>query len=300
MGKGRALIVLFFSIAFPILAGKPVYLFPQSFGPLRYRHEFWMARWILKRSRSIMVREPVSFQHLEACKAPKDRSYLLPDMAFAFKESPHSEALAWLSSKDIIASENSPLFGITVIDWAAQYPGFKFQNEYEASINTLVQHFIHNYHGRVIFFPQCWGPTEFEDDRIPAKRIAAQSGEANQSILVVEQPINPRLLKSIYAEMDVFMGTRMHSNIFALSGGVPVIAIGYLHKTQGIAAQVGIDDWVIDIQDIEAAGLISKFDQLWNAKAKIRSHLEKRMPELAKEALMAGEILASDYLNYRG
>ena len=50
-GKGRALIVLFFSIAFPILAGKPVYLFPQSFGPLKYRHEFWMAHWILKRSR---------------------------------------------------------------------------------------------------------------------------------------------------------------------------------------------------------------------------------------------------------
>ena len=67
--------------------------------------------------------------------------------------------------------------------------------------------------------------------------------------------------------MDVFLGTRMHSNIFALSGRVPVIAIGYLHKTQGIAAQVGIEDWVIDIQDIEAAGLISKFDQLWNVKS---------------------------------
>ena len=142
-----------------------------------------------------MVREPVSLQHLEACRVPKDRSYLLPDMAFAFKGAPKSKSQAWLSSQNIIASDISPLLGITVIDWAAQNPGFKYQNEYEGAINTLVQHFIHKYHGLVIFFPQCWGPTVFEDDRIPAKRIAAQVGESSDPILVVEKPIEPRIIE---------------------------------------------------------------------------------------------------------
>ena len=42
----------------------------------------------------------------------------------------------------------------------------------------------------------------------------------------------------------------MHSNIFALSETVPVIAIGYLHKTRGIASMLGMDRWVLDIQTI--------------------------------------------------
>ncbi len=299
-GKGRALIVLFFSIIFPILAGKPVYLFPQSFGPLKYQYEYWLARWILARTRCNMAREPVSLRYLEACNAPKERSYLLPDMAFAYESASQPEARAWLTKQKILPAGDCPLFGLTVIDWAAQYPGFQYQREYESAIASLIKYYINKYHGKVIFYPQCWGPTPFEDDRIPAKRIAALVEEFEDSILVVEQPVMPRLLKSIYAEMDIFLGTRMHSNIFTLSGGVPVIAIGYLHKTQGIAAQVGIEEWVIDIQEMIAPYLISKFDKLWNARVAMHSHLEKKMPRLAREARQAGEILASDYTKYRG
>jgi colanic acid/amylovoran biosynthesis protein len=98
--------------------------------------------------------------------------------------------------------------------------------------------------------------------------------------------------------MDVFIGTRMHSNIFAMTQNVPVIPIGYLHKTNGIARSVGIEDWVIDINDINAELLINKFDELWKMRHQVRQQLENRIPVLIEQINEVGPAIAQDFRDW--
>jgi len=138
-----------------------------------------------------------------------------------------------------------------------------------------------------------------EDDRLPARRILSKVDDISNSVRVIETPISPSLLKSIYGQMDLFIGTRMHSNIFAMSQGVPVLAIGYLHKTLGIAQTVGIKNWVLDIQKTDDKQLIKKLNDLWVERHQVRAHLEKIIPKLVEHINQAGVILTEDYAQIR-
>lgn len=295
-GRGRALLITMYSMVLAILAGKPLYLFPQSIGPFRYKRERFFAHWILNRARLVMVREFTSFQYLQNCNINPKKCYLLPDMAFAFEPASKETAHSWLTDQVINPNHKRPFLGITVIDWEKQYPGFQNQGAYEAAITSTVRYFIESLGGKVFFFPQSYGPSQAEDDRVPAQRIVQQLGDIRQSIVLVNTPLPPGLLKAVFGQMDVFIGTRMHSNIFALSMGIPVIAVGYLHKTRGIAQTVGIEDWVIEITDINGHQLIERLKRLWDQRAQMREQLLKTVPTLAAQARRAGDLLAEDYL----
>jgi colanic acid/amylovoran biosynthesis protein len=87
----------------------------------------------------------------------------------------------------------------------------------------------------------------------------------------------------------------MHSNIFAMTENVPFIAIGYLHKTLGIARTASLEDWVVNIQQVDNHQLIAKLDQLWIERDHVHSQLLKKMPEMSEKVHKAGLLIAQDY-----
>ena len=295
-GLGLTLVISVFILAMAWLAGKPFYVFPQSMGPLANACECRLLRWILGKARVVMVREKASLDLLNRCRFTQHpRLHLLPDTAFAFDGAPFAEAEAWLRSQGIDLEKDRPLLGLTAIHWGAQNPGFTRQSEYEAACAGAARRFLEEHGGRVILFPQVWGPTAAHDDRVPARRIAAQLASLSNAVMMVEQPLSPALLKSVYGRMDVFIGTRMHSNIFALSEGVPCLVIGYMHKTQGIAEMVGMSEWVLDIGDVTSGALAEKLEGLWQERHVVRQALHRVLPSLAEQALQAGRLVASDF-----
>ena len=48
------------------------------------------------RARLVMAREPISVKYLEECGFPRQRTILLPDVAFGFQGASKAEATAWL------------------------------------------------------------------------------------------------------------------------------------------------------------------------------------------------------------
>jgi colanic acid/amylovoran biosynthesis protein len=297
-GMGMALMVIMYTIVLPLLAGKPVYLFPQSIGPFKYRRERLMIRWLLNRCRVVMVRDTVSLQHLRALGMGAREWPLIPDVAFAFPGAPAELAREWLIAHGVGPDGEAPLLGVTVIDWGAQFKSFEKQNQYEAAISAAARYFVARYRGRVLLLPQTWGPNPSEDDRIPAKRIQLELSDLGDSILAIEEPVPPELLKAVFGQMDVLIGTRMHSNVFALSQCVPVIAVGYLHKTLGIAETVGIEDWVIDIDHIDEPLLIGKLADLWSQRRQVRQELAERIPAIIKQTGQAGKLIVEDYAKW--
>lgn len=52
-------------------------------------------------------------------------------------------------------------------------------------------------------------------------------------------------------DFDLCIGTRMHMCILSLISGTPVLPIAYEFKTQELFGEIGLKEWVTDIEVIE-------------------------------------------------
>ena len=240
-----------------------------------------------------MVREPASFRLLKTWDLPPDALILLPDPAFSYLGAPVSSAMNWLREHGIEPERASPLLGMTVINWEAQNPEFARQNRYEEACAAAARLFIEAYGGKVILFPQVHGPSRSHDDRVPARRIGQQLSDVESSVFLIEEPVAPDLLKALYGRMNLFVGTRMHSNIFALSQRVPVVAIGYQPKTVGILQM--LDRWNLDIDRVTEKRLTQMLAELWETRGAIRKHLDRVIPTLEQQTREIGARVAADF-----
>ena len=84
--------------------------------------------------------------------------------------------------------------------------------------------------------------------------------------------------------MDYFVGTRMHSNIFSLSEGIPCLAISYDPKTDGIMELFDLSDYVIDINEIDTKKLVQTFKKLVQNQEKVKSKIDKKLINIKDNA----------------
>mgnify|MGYP001765432836 CR=1 FL=1 len=294
-GNGLSLLILIYALLLAVVAGKPLYMLPQSIGPLRQRWEAGWLRCLLNRARLVMVREPVSYRLVQSLQVRNPRIHLVPDMAFALPSGPGEAADAWLRAQSIDPQDGKPRLGMTLVNWGAQDGRFQQQEGYEQACAAAARWFVETTGGRVIFFPQVFGPTHNQDDRVPSRRVIARLADLAGAIHFVNDPLPMQLLKAVYGKMDVFIGTRMHSNIFALSEGVPVIAIGYQHKTRGIAEMVGMGDWVLDIQAVDEQQLVARLAALWEQRVRVGERLRQAVAEIVRQSAHTGDLLRQDY-----
>lgn len=294
-GRGLVLFINLYSLIMALIAGKPLYIFPQSYGPFFHLWERLLVRWTFSRTKIIMAREPVSYNLLNSLEIPSSKSLLLPDLAFTYVGKPQEFAVNWLTENGIDIHTNKPFLGFTVINWSGENKRFLHQERYEKAVAMAARKFVEHYNGKVIFFTQVTGPSYSQDDRIPTRRVLAQLEDLSEDVFFIEHPLPPDILKSIYGLMDIFIGTRMHSNIFALSEGVPVIAIGYQHKTMGIMEMLELEKWTLDINHFEIEQLLSLFHSLWMVRDKVRARILQTLPSLINEANNAGKIIYHDY-----
>jgi colanic acid/amylovoran biosynthesis protein len=292
---GLTLLHHLYTLWYATWLGKPLYIFPQSIGPFQRGWEAALVRAVLKRARIVMVREQVSLDQLTKQGFNHPRLTLVPDLAFAFQGAASIEAQAWLTRWGVDLQTDRPRLGLTAINWELQNPKFTHQADYELALARAAEGFIQHTGGQVVLFAQVCGQNLAADDRIPARRVAERLRERGQRVVQIDEPAPAELLRTAYSFMDIFIGTRMHSNIFALAGGVPVLAIAYRYKTRGLMETLGLSEWVLEIEQVDGDLLLERLLALWEAQAALRQQIQPRVAELAAGALRAGKWVAEDY-----
>lgn len=292
---GLPLLVSVSTMAYAWLAGKPLYTLPQTIGPLRRRWERILVKCILPKVRMVLVRDPISLEELRAIGLEHPCCHLVSDIAFAFPGAPRGEGERLLAEHGVDMNRSRPLLGLTLLNWAAQNRLFDRQEAYEEAMAEVIRTFILKYDGHVVLFSQVHGPTEAEDDRVPARRVYAKVRGFDQRVSLVEQAVAPDVLKAAYGLMDFFVGTRLHSNIFALSEGVPVVAIEYQYKTRGIMRMLGLERWVISIGQTDVLKPSEVFQEAWLEREQTREMLQQIMPTIVGQASRAGAMIAADF-----
>ncbi|MEK6968149.1 MAG: polysaccharide pyruvyl transferase family protein [Nanoarchaeota archaeon] len=231
------------------LFSKPIVLYNQSIGPFGSRFHLPLLKMFLKPAKIILCREAITYHRLE--KEGLKNIVLAADVAFLLK--PKKEEFAELRI-------NALNIGISVRKWVNPKRQKKYENEIRKFIEMTVQK---NPEAVFYFMPQVIYDVN-DDNDLPITRsiIAGLSSKIKKNAINIERDLNPSVLMHYISQMDFFIGTRMHSNIFALACGVKTIAIAYEPKSLGVMNGLGLQEYVIGMWELTAAELQKKFDKL--------------------------------------
>ncbi len=292
-GIGLPFFLAVLSLLYGWLVGKPLYMMPQTIGPLRRRREQRTMRWLLEHVRIVLLRDEVSRAALEAIGLRHPRCHVVPDIAFLYRDDGDLTLLDQAQAG--LAALSRPLVGVTVINWHGHDPHRARPEVYEASVAAGLRTLLRAQGGTAILFPQVRGPSVAEDDRPPAQRIAHQLRSEGLPVVALDGEPTPAQLRAAYGQMDIFLGTRLHSNIFALTMGTPVLAIAYQYKTRGIMSMLGLEDWVIEIGQVTPDRLSEMLVRLWEERAPVREHIRLVLPEIQCRARQACTWIRADF-----
>jgi colanic acid/amylovoran biosynthesis protein len=286
-------------MAYALWLGKPLVLLPQTIGPLRRWWERRLVRWLSQRAQLIFVRDALSLALLQELNAgkPLPHLHLVPDIAFAYPAPPLAIGRQFLATHQIFPTPNQPLLGVTVLDWGAQNANFGQQAGYETAVALAIRAFIQATGGQAVLFSQVHGPQPADDDRRPAQRVYAQLADLGEQVRFIPDECPAATLKAAYGQMDFFLGSRLHSCIFALSMGVPVVAIQYQYKTIGVMEMLGMGEWVLPIE--QSAAQPELLAQLllagWAERHELRAKINHCLPQLMRETTAVAQKIQQQY-----
>jgi colanic acid/amylovoran biosynthesis protein len=280
--------------------GKPVYMLPQTLGPFRAGWEVWLLKWALRQVQVVMVRDQLSMQLLQRGGSAHPNVIVAnvivaPDIAFLYRGHEPSFVNA-LRQRPILADPQNrpPLLGVTLINWQAQHDLFAGQAAYELGVAAAIRHFVTRYNGVAVLFAQVLGPNLADDDRVPARRVAALLADLGERVIQIDEELSPAQLKAGYGAVDIFLGSRLHANIFALCEGRPVLAIAYQYKTHGIMQMLGLGEWVIDIEEVTGERICPMLDALWTARVDVAEAVRAGVDAVQADARRAVEHIQRD------
>lgn len=261
-GNLRGKLALFRMCMFYFLLKKfncPYYILGQSFGPVDGTIPSWLVNKVIENSEKVYVRETVCLNY-ENLKFPSDKLSLSNDTAFILRQEETNENIIDIRNFNV---------GLTV------RPTSNNTSDYVSAIVETIKYAVDNHNAYFHIFPQVTGKDE--PDEKTANIICEKLDEKYRKNLILHsEDYRPQQLKFLYGKMKMFIGTRLHSTIFALGSGTPSIGIVYHGtKAQGIFEQLGISELIV--QDICSDVIIQKMEYVIkdynNIKDKIESNL---------------------------
>jgi colanic acid/amylovoran biosynthesis protein len=276
-----------FHIQIALYKKKPLFFFPQSFGPFQ---NSWAPKLLSKSLQSenvikIFAREKISFdiaRNLVKGRANEEKVTLCPDLAFAL------DLNTLPLSIPINLDLPRPRIAITLRNWdfpnclSHEEKRLKFQ-KYLTVLKKTCLHIYNLWKGSIILFPQVRGPGEFENDVPITKKFFGELGSIiPPTHLLFIRPTydSPLLLIQLLSQIDLILATRFHSAIFSLISGTPAISIGYQHKSKGIMYLLGFERYCIEIDDIPLEQLLQLIEEILNNHQRIKSMITKNVAQI--------------------
>ena len=235
---------------------------------------------ILNRVDYIFAREIYTFNYLKEFMND-DKFTLIPDMAFMLDEIYEKD-----NNIEKYKKCGKKIYGLTVRNW--NFPNEKDpkqkMEQYLYSIANLICEKTKNNEAVFVFVPQVI--VDYGNDVDVANEIMEMLPKnIKKNFIIVTDDLSPTEIKKLIGNFDFFIGTRMHSNIFATSMRIPTIAIAYEKKTNGIMHMLGLDDYVIEMNNISYEKIKSVLKLAEENKKNIVKNLNEKI-SLIKQEIM--------------
>ena len=198
----------------------------------------WMMD-ITENASSIAVRDETSRDNLKKIGVTKLIT-IVDDPALHLKAPKHTP------------SKSTPVIGMCVRQWYLDDP--EKQTQLLKKLSDIASSLVHSLNAKVRFIPFSIGK---DDDRVLMKEIVAGTEGTKSSITLSDSPHTVQLRLEEISNVDLLIGMRLHSIIFAHLTGTPWIALGYAKKVHDLAVKLGGESRYIDIEELSVDKIVS-------------------------------------------
>lgn len=214
-----------FIIRLAKLLGKKVFIYSQGIGPIDHAFNRRATAQALKKADGIVVRDERSAKLLEQIGLPQERIVITADPVIRMKRPDRTVG------REILARAGIKKDGRLTVGWAIREKNR--DSTFVREITECIRWLRENYDAESVLIP-----FHYEEDREVCSVIAERTNGAAKCLS--EKYLSEDML-SIIGNMDVLVGVRLHSMIYAAIMGVPIIGVSYDPKCTAFLNSVGLD-----------------------------------------------------------
>ncbi|NQT29741.1 MAG: polysaccharide pyruvyl transferase CsaB [Candidatus Saganbacteria bacterium] len=250
---------------------KKVVILGQGFGPLKGKFYQGLAKAVLNRVDLITLRDQQSYTELKKLGVNKPPMHVVADPTGILNIPSKEEGKALLNLEGIRKGER-PLLAIAVRSLIHDSDNTVFESLGKA-IDWLVSE--HNYLPVFLLF-KC--P---EDMDAASKVIGIMKEDAN----IIFRICQPDEMLAIISQVDLLIGMRLHSLIFAAMTQTPMLGLAYDPKVE--AFMQSIEEPYLKInENLNLEGLKTALENILQNKGKIKANLAEKKLKLRNMAAL--------------
>ncbi len=254
-------------IALAQMMGLKVMLYSNGIGPLLREGNRKKARRVLNRVDLITLRDETSREELEKIGVTKPKTIVTADPAFHLEPSPQKRGLEIL--KKAGADTSKRILGISVRAWDT------LPEDFARTMAQFSDYASEKYGFHTVFLPM----QPSRDTELSQKIFKNLKYKA--TLLTEGQTIGDML--SVVGCMDVCVGMRLHTLVYAAAGAVPLIGLVYDPKISGFMDYLHQSAY-IPVEKTEFKKLAAMLDNTMRDYSSIIKELEKRRELLRKKS----------------
>ncbi len=207
----------------------PYCILGQSFGPIRSRAQIKHTNRVIARAVRVFIRET-------ECRK------LYPDITLDLENVKFSNDIAFLleetEPKNLPFNRDIRNVGLTV-------RSFGNCDEYIECMKKVIAYIVES--GACVHIFQQVAMDNEPDNQCAEAIVGSLTKDIRSGVVYHKEHFLPQELKWTYGNMDYFIGTRLHSTIFAMAAGTITIGMVYHGtKAQGVFDNLGLRELIVD------------------------------------------------------
>jgi L-malate glycosyltransferase len=254
-----------------------IMLYANGIGPVYKKYNRKLTSNIINLVDVITLRDDQSEIELKNLGVTKPSIHITADPAFSFD----FEELNINDNSKIknLLKKDGPFVGFAIREWS----GIK---GFEKIIANIADYCVEKYGLKPVFIPM----QHPNDIAISNRIIKLMKNKAD----LIQQRLDVTQIYSIISKMDLLIGMRLHSLIYATKFGVPVIGLAYETKVDSFLHYIGLRA-AGNIESLNYEEVIEMIDETLKNKERVKKYLnqvsEKLRQYTIRDAQLAIELL---------
>ena len=249
--------------------GNKVYIFANGLGPISGKN-------IEKAKKELMRADKITLRDEESAKVLKE---ICPGLSFEVTADPAIGLLGSRAEFERLKKEFSvpcgvPLIGVSIRDWK------KTDTDFEEKLTSVLNKLYDEFALVPVLIPM-----KYPTDIAISERIKNKLGFG----IIIDRKTEISEAVSIISGMDIILGMRLHTLVFAAGNAVPCIGITYDPKVTGFMHYIG-QERVLSAKDFDTEKAYGYVSEIMHNKDEIKKNLSEKAQELRALAAKNSEI----------
>ncbi|TCO73146.1 polysaccharide pyruvyl transferase CsaB [Marinisporobacter balticus] len=266
--SGRSITYYLVIIFMAIILRKKVLIYSQGIGPINKWFNKYMVQWVLNKVDCISVRDEKSKELLKKIGVYTPDIYVTADPVISLKQGNKKTGREILTKEGMDHQSEKPLIGFAIRGW-------RDNDEFLSNICKTADKLIEHSNVDVVFIPFHFG----EDIKI----LEEIAHKMEQKAFFIKNKYDIEEMLGIVGNLDLLVGVRLHSLIFAAIMNVPIIAISYDPKIDSFMKSLQLKT-LCSTEGLNYVDLILEIELIQKKHEAYKNILTQRVKKLQEKA----------------